>query len=67
MRNVVRFAKSDYHFNAGLGCLIGRFYDSILNDTPPPIAYDDILWVGAVMEEVFQQACAPAGSRSGVC
>jgi predicted dehydrogenase len=67
LRNVRRFLRSEYHFNAGLGCLIGRFYDSILNDTPPPIAYDDILWVNAVMDEVFQQACAPGHSGGEAC
>lgn len=67
MRNVARFLRSDYHFNAGLGTLIGRFYDSILNDTPPPIPYEDILWVNRVMDEVFEQTTAAAGVRSGVC
>ena len=68
MRNVIRFAKSDYRFNSGLGLLFERFYDSIINDTPPPIAYDDMVWVTAVMEEVFRQTtAAEASARSLAC
>ena len=66
MRNVVRFVRSEYHFNAGLRCLFERFYDSILNDTPPPIPYTEILWVAAVMEEIFGQTRA-ASARTRAC
>ena len=54
-RNVLRFARGDFHFFAGLNRLLTLYYESILNDTPPPIAYRDILWVARVMEEIFQQ------------
>jgi len=55
VRNAVRFAKSDYHFNSGLGLLFERFYDSILNDTPPPISDAEMLWVSTIMERTFEQ------------
>lgn len=70
LHNVVRFLKSSYHFNAGLSELIRRFYDSIVDNTEPPIAYPDILWVSAIMDQVFAQACSPdavAARSAAVC
>jgi hypothetical protein len=57
--NVARFAKSEYHFSAGLNFLISAFYDSIINDSPPPVSYRDILWVSAMMDEIFAQLNQP--------
>ena len=50
MRNVKAFAHADYHYFAGLNHLIGRFYESILNGTPPPNTFVSTLrsrWVAA--------------------
>jgi predicted dehydrogenase len=58
-RNVVHFAKSEYHLFAGFNFLISAFYDSIINDSPPPVSYRDILWVSAMMDEVFVQLNQP--------
>ncbi len=54
-RNVRRFARSDFHFFAGLNTLISRFYDSIINSSPVPIPYRDILRISAMMDEIFVQ------------
>ena len=54
-RNVFRFAKSDFHFFAGLNRLITLFYDSIIQDQEPPIPYRDILWVSRVTDSVNEQ------------
>ena len=54
-RNVIRFAKSEYHFFAGLNYLISAFYDCILNDSRPPVAYRDILRISAMTDEIFAQ------------
>ena len=54
-KNVRRFISSDFHFFAGMHSLISRFYDSILNDTPPPISHRDILRIGWMMDEIFRQ------------
>jgi predicted dehydrogenase len=54
-RNVRRFVGADYHFFAGLNRLISLFYDSILNDTPPPISYSEMLRISAMMEEIVRQ------------
>lgn len=62
VRNVVRFAKSDFHFNSGLGLLFARFYHSIVHDTPAPISNADMLWVAGAMDEIFEQI-RPAQDR----
>jgi len=54
--NCMQFARSEFGFFAGMRTLISRFYDSILNDTPPPIPYRDILRVATVLDEIFAQA-----------
>jgi predicted dehydrogenase len=54
-RNAVRFARSDYHFFAGLHELMRRFYASIHDGRPPPISARDILWVSSVMERIFDE------------
>jgi hypothetical protein len=61
-KNVARFARSDFHFFSGLNLLIRRFYESITDGTPLPIAYRDILRVTAMMDEVFRQV--PQGRAS---
>jgi predicted dehydrogenase len=54
-RNLWRFARADFHYFAGLNRLIALFYESIRNDSPPPIPYRQILWVAGVMDEIFRQ------------
>ena len=54
-RNVGRFARSDYHYFAGLNTLIRRFYDHIQNDAPAPISTRDILRISWIMDEIFDQ------------
>lgn len=55
LRNVKRFAASDYHFFAGMNELIRRFYDSILHDAPPPISTRDMLRIAWIMDQIFDQ------------
>lgn len=61
--NVWRFAKSDFHFFAGLQELFRRFYRSILDDGPPPIAYREILRVCTMHERTWAQLAARQASR----
>lgn len=61
-KNVARFAKSDFHFFSGLNRLIRSFYESIQNDTAPPIPTRDILRVSAWLDEIFRQC--PQGSAA---
>ncbi|HHH30005.1 MAG TPA: Gfo/Idh/MocA family oxidoreductase [Polyangiaceae bacterium] len=59
--NVWRFAKSDFHFFAGLQELIARFYRAILDDGPPPISHQDILKVCSMHEQTWAQLAAREG------
>jgi predicted dehydrogenase len=54
-KNVGRFAKSDYHYFAGLHTLIERFYDHIQNDAPAPVSTRDILRISWMMDEIFAE------------
>jgi predicted dehydrogenase len=54
-RNLSRFAGSRFHFFAGLGELVSRFYASIETNAPLPIAPRDILRVAWMMDEIFDQ------------
>ena len=54
-QNLLRFAKSKFHQMAGLRALIDAFHTSIENDSPPPIAYEEILRVSRITERVFSQ------------
>lgn len=54
-QNLGRFAGSRFHFFAGLGELISRFYASIETDAPLPISTRDILRVAKMMDEIFEQ------------
>lgn len=54
-RNVLRFARSDYHFFSGFNYLLSSFYDSIIHDLPVPISYREILRAAALVDEVVHQ------------
>jgi predicted dehydrogenase len=53
--NAGRFAKADFHFFAGLGELLRRFYACIRDGAPPPISTRDILRIAWMMDEIFRQ------------
>ncbi|WP_437279922.1 Gfo/Idh/MocA family oxidoreductase [Sorangium sp. So ce375] len=54
-KNVVRFARSDFHFFSGMNRLIGLFYDSITRGAELPISYRDMIRVAWMMDEIFRQ------------
>jgi predicted dehydrogenase len=54
-RNVVRFARSQYHFFEGFDYLLSEFYQSIVNDLPAPISYSEILRVATLVDEIVYQ------------
>ncbi len=62
-KNVMRFGRSEFHFFSGLNYLFQAFYRSILDGTPPPIPYRDILRVSAMLDDIFQQLDAGRGTR----
>jgi predicted dehydrogenase len=59
-RNMMRFARSDFHFFSGLNRLFTAYYACIHEDGPPPIPMRDILRVAGIMDEIFRQLDAPA-------
>jgi predicted dehydrogenase len=59
-RNVARFARNDIHYFAGMRHLFRRFYQAVTSQGAPPIAYDQVLRVTSVMDEIFR---ATNGSR----
>lgn len=54
-KNVMKFARSDFHFFSGLNRLIRMFYDSIVDGADLPISTRDMLRVTAMMDEIFRQ------------
>lgn len=54
-RNLNSFAHARFHFFAGMRRLLSEFYQSIEQDSPPPIPYDEILRVSSMMDRIFEQ------------
>ena len=55
LRNVRRFSGARFHFFDGMRELLTRFYSCIEDESSPPIAYQDIVRVSEIMEQVFDQ------------
>ncbi len=60
-RNVRLFLKREFQMKQGLKNLVGAFYASIAEGTPPPIPYREILLTARIMDEIFAQACPKRG------
>lgn len=54
-RNLARFARNDFQYFTGMNRLFSLFYEGIVSDGPPPIAYRDILRIAAWMDEIWRQ------------
>jgi predicted dehydrogenase len=55
LKNVNSFSHARFHFFDGMRRLLTEFYLSIEQDSAPPISYDEILRVSAIMERIFDQ------------
>jgi predicted dehydrogenase len=53
--NVWRFTRNDFHYFAGLQTQLGRFYECIERDGPPPYPYREIVRVSELLDEIFRQ------------
>jgi len=62
LTNVQRFLKKDFHMKSGMKYLIESFYRSISSDDLPPIPYREIILTAHIMDRIFEQLRAPAGS-----
>jgi predicted dehydrogenase len=62
-KNVLRFARSDFHYFAGLRHLLALYYRSIRGGGPPPVPYRDILRISEMIDEIVRQTSGePAGA-----
>ncbi len=55
LRNGRLFLASDFHMDSGKKYLIESFYRSIIENTPVPIPYREILLTARIMDEIFEQ------------
>ena len=53
--NLRKFLANEFHMKSGMKYLIESFYRSILDDTPPPIPYREILLTARIMDAIFEQ------------
>ncbi|MGB8474856.1 MAG: Gfo/Idh/MocA family oxidoreductase [Candidatus Acidiferrum sp.] len=54
-QNAREFAGSRFHFFEGMNRLLSLFYESILQNTPVPISYAEILRVSQIMDVISAQ------------
>jgi len=64
--NAVRCLARDFQMKSGMKFLIESFYQSIADDAPPPIPYDEILRTAAIMDGIFEQIAAKPAARAAV-
>jgi predicted dehydrogenase len=55
IRNVKTFLARDFHTMSGMKYLIEAFYRSIMDGTPVPIPYREILLTARIMDGIFEQ------------
>lgn len=55
LKNVGAFARSRFHFFAGLGTMFERYYASIDSGAPLPISHRDILRVAWMLDRIFAE------------
>jgi predicted dehydrogenase len=53
--NVMRFLRRDFHMKSGMKYLIESFYKSIVDGTPVPIPYREIILTAHIMDQIFGQ------------
>jgi predicted dehydrogenase len=53
--NLRTFLARDFHMKSGMKYLIESFYRSIVEDTPPPIPYREIILTARIMDAIFAQ------------
>lgn len=61
-RNMMTFLRADFHGKSGMKYLIESLYQSIREDGPPPIPYDQILRTSRIMDAIFVQTRGTTGT-----
>ena len=62
--NMGRFLANDFHMKSGMKYLIESFYRSIVEGTPVPIPYREILLTARIMDAIFAQLKNPPEQAS---
>jgi predicted dehydrogenase len=62
--NVRTFLARDFHMKSGMKYLIESFYRSIMQGTPVPIPYREILLTARIMDAIFDQLHAQTAAGS---
>jgi predicted dehydrogenase len=55
VRNLRRFMRNEFHMDDGKFRLFRMFYDCILNGSPLPIPYREIILTSHIMDQIFAQ------------
>ena len=53
VKNVIAFAKSDFHFYAGASRLFQDFYRCVRDNAPPPLDYDYMMKTVTTLDNIF--------------
>ncbi len=61
LTNARTFLARDFQMKSGMKYLIESFYESIVDDGPPPIPYRQILLTARIMDDIFDQIASRAG------
>lgn len=64
-RNLMRFARSDIHYFGGMRGLFESFYRTVRDGGELPIAYDEMLRITRLMDEIFSQCAAREAAQDG--
>jgi predicted dehydrogenase len=64
MTNLRMFLARDLHMKSGMKVLIETFYRSIVDGTPLPLSYREILLTARIMDSIFEQLSAPRAAET---
>jgi predicted dehydrogenase len=64
-QNVRLFLARDFHMESGRKYLIESFYRSIIDSTPVPIPYAQILLTSRIMDSIFEQVTVRSITQTG--
>lgn len=53
--NIMQFLKRDFHSDSSMKYLIESFYSSVIDDTPLPISYRELILTSKIMDSIFEQ------------
>lgn len=62
--NLRKFLRRDFHNDSGMKVLIQMFYNSITDNRPLPISYQEVLTTSSIMDNIFAQI---GGSKQRNC